>query len=178
MGLSVTQFSRTSNVATLTITGHPLGVGGTVEAQGIGSGIDGSAVITAITTNTVSFANTGANVGNTACAAIANGFDVLFSRQDGHAYPSPGMPSGFTLKQCLGSVVTDSSGNNLAFVQIGDEFLLAAMQSKTQTLSGTIGLVTLLNSPLGVKVVAHLDCFRVVAARLLPRWSNFRTRRL
>jgi hypothetical protein len=160
MGLSVTQFSRTGNVATLTITGHPLGAGGTIEPQGIGSGFDVGAVITAVTTNTVSFANTGANVGTTACAAIANGFDVLFSRQDVHAYPGPVMPTGFTLKQCLGSVLTDGSANIRPFTQVGDLFFLGTPIGEiVNTAPGDANAhtLTLTGVPIGVALLAMMQ---------------------
>jgi hypothetical protein len=167
IGLSVTQFSRTSNVATVTITGHPLGVGGTIAVQGVGSGIDGDAVITAVTVNTVSYANAGPDIGATACSATANGFDVLFARQDVHAYPSPALPTLFTVKQCLGSVITDGSGNIRAFTQVGDLFVLGTPVAEiTNTAPGDTNAhtLTLTGVPIGVALIAQIQAAATLGA--------------
>jgi hypothetical protein len=151
LGLAVTQFARTANVATLTITAHPLGVGGTIRVLGVGSGFDGVAAITATGANTGSYANTGADVGATAAAATADGFDIGATQQDAQGYPAATLPAGFTVKQCLGSITTDGSKNVIAFVQIGDRFLLKS--SVAVDLSG----LAILPVPVGVSVEAELN---------------------
>jgi len=148
LAISVSAFSRSSNVASLTLpTGHNLGVGGTVRVIGVGGGFDGIAVITAVTSTSVSYNNGGANVGTTSCTATADGFDILASQ----SYPSPAMPSGWTTKQCLGSFLTDASANVIAMKQFGDQFELATGIS-TGTISAT-GPVTL-SVPNGIAVEA------------------------
>lgn len=120
LGMTVTQYARTSNVATLTIIAHGLGVGTTARVNGVASGFNGLFAITAITTDTISYASTGSNVATTAAggSAVCDAFDTLFSQ----SYNSPTMPSGWTVKQCLGSILTDGSSNIRAFTQIGDFF--------------------------------------------------------
>lgn len=128
-GMAVTNYQRTSNVASLTIAGHNQGVGGTLLVYGLGGGFDGLQTITAVTTNTLNYSNAGSNVGSSAApaTALADGIDLLFSQ----SYPTPAFPSGWTVKQCLGSVQTDGSANILPFVQIGDLFLLKSPNQAT-----------------------------------------------
>lgn len=152
LGQSVTSVSRTSNVATLTVAAHGLGVGGTVRAFGIGSGFDAVAVITAVTTNTISYANTGSNVGATAAAGFADGFDILASLN----YNSPALPSGWTVKQCLGSTLTDSTPNNLAFTQFADVFVWSTFKADVIQTPGNLNLTAAvletMSLPQGVSV--------------------------
>lgn len=157
LGQNVTQRSRTTNVATLTIASHGLGIGGTVRVIGVGGGYDGVFPITGVATNTLTYANTGSNEGATGVAAgIVDGFDVLSSQQDVNAYPGPVLPSGWTVKQCLGSVLTDGSTNNLAFKQLGDLFayLTGAVDKNTNNPGGGANLT--LSVPVGLSVLAHL----------------------
>ena len=157
---SVTQYSRTSNVATLSIAGHGLGVGSTLRASGIGAGFDGSVQLSAVTTNTVSYPNTGADVAATATAAgLADGIDLIFSRQDLHSYPSPTLPSGWTLKQCVGSVLTDGSGNIRAMTQYGDLFMLGTplLEVNAVGIASGVGTLSVLGVPLGVRVQAIIN---------------------
>jgi hypothetical protein len=123
-GMVVTNVARTSNVASLTVASHNLGVGSTVRVLGIGQGFDGLQTVTAVTTNTFNYNNAGGNVSIVAApaTALASGFDALFSQ----SYPTPAMPTGYNVKQCLGSVLTNSSGNIIPFVQWGDLFLWIA----------------------------------------------------
>lgn len=160
VGLSVTQRSRTSNVATLTIAGHPFGVGGTIRVIGVGSGYDGVAAITATTVNTVSYANTGANEGATAVSgASADGFDIGATQQDIQGYPGANLPTGFGYKQCLGSVLTDGSKNIIAFQHYGDEFWwVSPILDVNQGLNNS-SVTQILHTPGGVKVQAILNAF-------------------
>ncbi len=151
---AITLVSRTSNVATITAAAHGAGVGGTVRVQGIGSGFDAIATITAITTNTISYANSGSNVGATAANGVADLFDVLASQ----SYPTPTFPSGWTVKQCLGSVMTDGSTNILAFTQRGDEFCFATppLPVNNVTVTSTASLLAS-GTPNGVRVRAFYN---------------------
>jgi hypothetical protein len=159
-GMAITAFSRTSNVATITVAAHGGGVDGTVRAFGIGAGFDALAVIAGQTTNTISYANTGSDVGLTSVSAVADVYDVLASQN----YLAPTLPAGWTAKQCLGSFLTDGSGNIRAVSQIGDEFLLAT--SVALDLSGftTTGVAFACAVPLGVKVKAKL--------RVAAQWNT------
>lgn len=153
LGLSVTSFSRTSNVATLTISAHGLGVGGTARIIGVGQGMDGLQTIGAKATNTISFANTGADIAATAAGGICDGFDVLASL----SYPSPALPSGWTTKQCLGSLLSDGSGLIRAFTQVGADFIFAASVGLTvPVLAPGVAALVAASVPLGVKVTAFL----------------------
>jgi hypothetical protein len=153
LGQSITAASRTSSVATVTVAGHGAGVGTTARISGIGSGFDGIAVITAVTTNTISYANTGSNASLTpGASAVLDLFDTLGSQ----SYPSPSMPSGWTAKQCLGAVLTDSSANIIAFFQYGDEFWLNSPIASV-TIFGTGTTLATVNTPAGVKVQAFLN---------------------
>ncbi len=157
VGLVITAFSRTSNVSTLTCAGHGAGVGSTLKAFGIGSSFDAIAAVTAATTNTVSYANTGPDVSLTSASANLQLFDILCSQSG--AFQT--IPSSWTSKQFLGSFLTDGSGNIRGQTQIGDEFLLSnpipngaiSAPSGSRTLSGITGV------PTGFKVYAHVRCW-------------------
>lgn len=148
LGQAITQYSRTSNVATVKVPAHGLGLGGTVRVLGVGAGFDGVAAISAVTTDTISY---------------ADGFDILASNQAVNAYPAPAMPSGWTVKQCLGSVVTDGAANLRAFTQIADTFWWSAplLDSFGNSFTGPANEV--LNAagpysvPLGVSVIAKAN---------------------
>ena len=62
---SVTNKALTSNVATLTATAHGFSVGMTVDVSGVDATFDGSYTITAVTTNTFSYAKTATDVAST-----------------------------------------------------------------------------------------------------------------
>lgn len=155
-GMAVTNIARSANVASLTITGHNQGIGGSLRVLGCGQGFDGLQTITAVTTNTINYNNAGANVGSVAApaTALASGFDTLFSQ----SYPAPTLPTGYNVKQCLGSVLTDGSANIRAFNQFGDEFLLTTSVQNLLAAPGDMSAHLLAVSvPLGVKVYAHLN---------------------
>jgi hypothetical protein len=157
IGLSVTSVTRSSNVATVTIAGHPLGVGGTIRVYGVGSGFDtAGAVITAVATNTVSYANTGADVGATGATAFADGCDIGATQQDAQNYPSATLPSGFTIKQCLGSVLTDGSKNLRLFLHVRDEFMWQTPIVDLNADTATGSTSRTLSVPTGLRVKAHL----------------------
>lgn len=150
---AVTQFARASNVATLTIAGHGLGVGGTARVVGVGAGFDGLATITAVTTNTISYANTGVNISATAAGGTCDGFDLLASQN----YPTPAMPSGWSVKQCLGSFLTDGSALVRAMTQIGDKFILTAPNADFSGAPPTSRTPVSLTVPNGVSVFAGFN---------------------
>jgi hypothetical protein len=113
---SVQSIARASNVATLTVPGHPLGVGGTLligSPDGGFNGFGGAWAIAEVTDDTISFANDGPDFaaasppmfGQWGLPMVA-GFDVIASQS-----ADPALPSGFTLKALLAVVTTDGSGN-------------------------------------------------------------------
>lgn len=63
---SITNKALTSNVATLTATGHPFVVGSEVVVSGVDSTFNGTYAVTAVTANTFSYAKTASNVSSTA----------------------------------------------------------------------------------------------------------------
>jgi hypothetical protein len=160
-GMAVTNVQRTSNVASLTVAGHNLGIGSTVRVLGCGQGLDGLQVATAVTTNTFNYSNPGSNITSQAAAptALASGFDVLFSQ----SYPTPTLPSGYNVKQCLGSVLTNSSGNIILFTQYGDEFLWTAPPTDLSAV-GSPNANFALSVPNGVAVEAIMSVFILVGA--------------
>ncbi len=114
--LSVQSIARASNVATIEIPGHPLGVGCTIVVGGPNGGfseLDGAYPITAVTSDTISFASTGPDFaaespptfGQWGLPVVA-GFDVIASQS-----LDPELPPGFTLKALIATVTTDGSGN-------------------------------------------------------------------
>jgi hypothetical protein len=157
IGLAITSRARAGNVATLGITGHGLGVGGTIRVAGVGFGYDGVFQVASASANTLTYSNTGSAESVQAVAlALADGFDVLLSQQSVNAYPTPALPSGWTLSQCLGSVLTDANKAMRPFVQMRDEFLLAtAVALSGLSTSGTASLLTV-TTPAGVKTQAKL----------------------
>jgi hypothetical protein len=155
LGLVVTAFSRTSNVATLTVAAHGGGIGGTVRALGIGSAMDAVAAITAVTTNTISYANSGPDIGLTSISAVADLFDILASQN----YASPAMPGGWTAKQCLGSFLTDGSGNLRAMTQIGDRFMYVTPVIETVGSIPDTPTNFTITVPNGLRVFATIQSF-------------------
>jgi hypothetical protein len=94
--------------------------------------------------------------------AISDGastVDVLFSTSLG----SPTMPSGYTKKRRLGSVITDGSGNIRAFVQTGDRFQLTTpvLDFNASTI-GTARSLVALTVPAGLKVEAMIRAYSTV----------------
>lgn len=154
IGMTPTQIARTSNVATVTIANHGLGVGSPFRTQGFGNGFDGLQVATAVTTNTITWSSAGSNVSATSppATALVDGFDILASQ----SYPTPTYPSGWNAKQSLGSVLTDSSGNIISFFQYGDEFWLKNPILSSTATANSNALQTL-SVPQGVKVKASLN---------------------
>ena len=113
--LAALSLSRASNVATLTASGHPLAVGCTLVVGGPNggfNGFDGVYAITGVTSNTISFANSGPDFAAANLPTVTWGYpsvlgiDALASQS-----ANPTMPSGFTLKVPLAVVTTDGSGN-------------------------------------------------------------------
>lgn len=80
--VAVTSASLTSNVATLTLSPpHFFVIGDRIRIEGVGAPFDGSnRFVTAMTSNTVSFALTNANIANTPVSGIAapSGKDTFF----------------------------------------------------------------------------------------------------
>ncbi len=154
LGLVITGYSRTSNVVTVDVAGHGLGVGGSFRIVGAGGGVDCDAVISAVTTDSLSFANVGADtVGSVAVTAVGVGFDLLASQ----SYPTPAsMPAGWTAKQCLGSFLTNGAGNIIPVTQLGDLFFFTTAIPDITTLSTTSSLATV-TVPKDVRVEAHFN---------------------
>lgn len=78
---SVTNKALTSNVATLTTSvAHGMAVGMTVDVSGVGSPFDGSYTITAVTSTTLSYAKTNANIPSAAVSppGVASSNDTHF----------------------------------------------------------------------------------------------------
>jgi hypothetical protein len=63
---AVTLWARSSNVVTLTATGHNFTVGQRVRVTGVDATVNGTHVVTGVATNTFTFTNTGSNVTSTA----------------------------------------------------------------------------------------------------------------
>ncbi|HYN38131.1 MAG TPA: hypothetical protein VES39_02655 [Rhodospirillales bacterium] len=90
--------------------------------------------------------------------------DALFSLEA----TAPAMPSGYGYKRWLGWVLTDGSGNILAFRQAGDRFWWKAPRQDAAgvTLSATAGLLTLSVPPSSlarlVALVSHASAVRYV----------------
>ena len=71
---------------------------------------------------------------------------------------SPSMPSGYTKKRYIGSLLTDGSSHFVAFLQILDDFVWVtpvASPQNTTTLS-TTALLMSLQVPPGIQVTAHI----------------------
>lgn len=151
-GRTITQYSRTSNVATVTVAAHGGGAGGTVRAYGIGFGFDAIGVIASVATNTISYANSGPDVGATSVTSVCDLFDIVASQ----SYPTPTLPSGWTVKQCLGTFLTDGSANIRNMTQVGDKFLLAIPVVDVNGGSSTTATAYALTVPGGVAVNALL----------------------
>jgi hypothetical protein len=92
--------------------------------------------------------------------------DALFST----SATSPTMPTNYTYKRRLGSVVTDGSGNIRAFFQIGDEFMITPVVDYSTTVSSAGTTITLTRVPTGVKVLAHLAGVSLSGS---GSWSSF-----
>lgn len=77
--------------------------------------------------------------------------DALFSL----SAASPTMPANYTLKRRIGSILTDSSGDIVAFSQNGDEFLWSAAVGDVNASSpGTSAVTRALTVPSGLSVWA------------------------
>jgi hypothetical protein len=94
---------------------------------------------------------------------ISNGastVDVLFST----SLASPTMPSGYTKKRRLGSVITDASGNIRAFTQRGDRFQLGTPVLDFNASSiGTSRSLLALTVPAGLALEASIRAYATVA---------------
>ena len=78
--------------------------------------------------------------------------DALFST----SATSPTMPSGYTYKRRIGSVLTDGSGNIIAFTQKGDYFYWATFAEDMATTPTASTVAVTISTPLGVVVQALL----------------------
>ena|GEM_PF-6004743 len=72
---------------------------------------------------------------------------------------SPTMPSGYTEKRRIGSVLTDGSAHILAFYQQGDDFLLLDPILDINTTDGTTATTRTITVPNGINVRAMLNVF-------------------
>jgi hypothetical protein len=165
LGQSIVNYARSGTTVTLTCTGHGFGVGSTARVLGINnaansvSGFDGVYALGSVTTNTISYTSLVSGTVSTTGApvnATVDGFDTIFSQ----SYSSPSLPSGWTVKQCLGSVLTDGSANILAFKQVGNEFVLGTALTNTASIGTSASTVSAGSStqpgPLGIQVVARM----------------------
>jgi hypothetical protein len=153
-------YSRSGSTVTLKFaTTPPGGIGSTLRVIGIGAGFDGIYPVTGTGTDALTYTSgTSGTVNTTSVPAgtTADLFDILASQ----SYSSPTLPSGWTVKQCLGSILTDvADANIMQFTQVGDEFRLSVMVPTTASMSTTASLVTLAALPLGVKVYAELRIY-------------------
>jgi hypothetical protein len=78
--------------------------------------------------------------------------DVLASQ----SATSPTMPSGYTVKRRVGSIVTSSSAI-LGFSQLGDEFLWKAPVLSISSALPTVATLVAFNVPIGIKVLAKIQ---------------------
>lgn len=79
--------------------------------------------------------------------------DVLLSE----SATAPTMPTNYDFKRRIGSVITDSSANIIAFTQVGDEFMLDDPPLDVDsTVQSTSSISYVLTTPLGIKVSAML----------------------
>ncbi len=81
--------------------------------------------------------------------------DFLFST----SATAPTMPTGFTLKRRIGSILTDGSANIFPYTQINDVFMWddPILDSTTTTGSASVTSTVVVRSPLGVSVRAILS---------------------
>ncbi len=77
---------------------------------------------------------------------------------------SPTMPSGFDLRRRIGAVLTDVSGNIIAFYQNGDEFLVKSPTLDVNATDGTTATLQTLTVPNGIRVKAILSAYITNAA--------------
>ena len=88
--------------------------------------------------------------------------DVLFSTS-----LSPALPSHYTLKRRIGSIITSANSSILRFLQVGDLFWLATpIVNAAATSVGTSSVNFTLTTPLGVRVAPILNLFANKAAAL------------
>jgi hypothetical protein len=111
---------------------------------------------------TINAATTGANGLDSGSLANSTVYHVfVIGKTDGTVAGfmstslTPTLPTGYTLRRRIGSVRTDSSAHFLAYVQLGDEFLLAAGIADEAALGVTNSATLLaLSVPTGIQVNA------------------------
>lgn len=111
-------------------------------------------------------AGTGGNGIDSGSRAASTWYHVFLIRADvdGHgdillstSVSSPTLPSGYTYKRRIGSILTSSSGNIVPFTQTGDLFLWFDAAYDVQAASvGTTSTLFTLSVPPGVKVEAFI----------------------
>lgn len=97
--------------------------------------------------------------------------DVLFST----SATAPTMPSNYTKKRRIGAIKTNSSGNIIAFVQIGDDFLWSsppALDVDVTNLSTSRVNYALVSVPTGIVVKVFFNVYAVAAALRQLYFSN------
>lgn len=174
LALAPTTYARSGTTVTLVFgSAHGLGVGGTIRVIGIGAGFDGLYVITGVTTNNITYTSTVSGTVVTVAVptnTTVDGFDILASQ----SYPTPTMPSGWTVKQCLGSSLTDSSANIMPVVQVGDEFIHGTMQFNSSLTAFSVARALIdLRVPLGVKVRARFRAQLSIVGGSSPYYMLF-----
>lgn len=83
--------------------------------------------------------------------------DFLFST----SATAPTMPSGYSKKRRIGSILTDASGNIIPFTQFGNEFLWKTIPNHVSAGSPPPTTATLMSLivPTGIQVIAKFSCF-------------------
>ena len=98
--------------------------------------------------------------------------DILFSQ----SATSPTMPTNYTKKRRIGSVLSDASGHLTPFTQLGDEFLwttpVTILNAVTAPTSATLLAVGV---PTGVKVQAYFTIYLAAINGYVSVWSPDQT---
>ena len=70
---------------------------------------------------------------------------------------TPTLPSGFTKKRRIGSILTNSNSNIHPFIQFADHFFLQTPAQDLSTVPSTSGQLVTLTAPTGVNVIAQIS---------------------
>jgi hypothetical protein len=125
-----------------------------------------NAAILSVAAGTIDCGTTGANGLDTGSLANSTTYHIFaIGKTDGTtallastSVSSPTMPSGYTLKRRIGSVITDSSAHVLAFIQDGDLFQWFAPVSDVSAANpGTSAVTRTLTVPTGINVQALIQ---------------------
>lgn len=138
--------SRTSNVATVVLSAnHGLNIGAVVVVSGLGgsASYNGTVTLTAVGTNSISYAaaggdegvtaDTGGSVTTSSTTIPANANCYVFAIKNTttqatdiigcQSFSNPTYPSGFSVKRLIFAYKTDGSANITQFINIGNTYL-------------------------------------------------------